>query len=58
MGRSTRRVLYKFGKLILDISLQRMPVSFGTVIIFLRLVGKYFKMCGICRTENWIMATF
>lgn len=34
-------------KIHLRCSLQRMPMSFGPVIPFLRLLGRYSKMCGV-----------
>ena len=45
-------------ELHLRCSLQWVPVPFGPVIPFLRLLRRYSKLRGVWKTENWVMATF
>ena len=49
---------YRTLELHLRCSLQWVPVPFGPVLPFLSLLGRYSKLWGVWKTENWIMATF
>ena len=49
---------YRTLDLHLRCSLQWVPVPFGPVLPFLSLLGRYSKLWGVWKTENWIMATF